>query len=198
MDNKYMNDLSIVVLSHNRREEIQRTVPSLCHGSSVHGFQLIVVDNASSDGSREILSDLAVKFPQLRLLLNDSNLGVAEGRNTGERLASGNYVLFVDDDTWIDIESIQKLYELMKSRPDIGVLSPRIVQAQTNAVENDHGSEACDVGNFHGACHLVRHSAKVRVGGDRSPLHFWRRRARLFYPDARCRIPYILFAGGLW
>ncbi len=158
-----LSNLTVVVLSYNRLAEIQRNIPFLCSLAEEHGFKLIVVDNASDDGSREFLVSAAA-HPFVRLVLNDANLGVGEGRNTGRRHARTEYVLHLDDDTRIELEDMRRMCAVMDAQPAVGVLSPRIIHATTGIPQNDHGSVACEVGNYHGACHLVRGEALRRVG----------------------------------
>jgi len=164
MKSQLRNAISLVILSFNRRDEIEHTLPYLCYLREEHGFELIVVDNASSDGSREFLLSLAPRFPSMRLILNSSNLGVASGRNAGWRLAQREYILQLDDDLRIELMDLQKLCEVMDSNPGAGVLSPKIVHAQTGISECDHGNSECEVANFHGACHLVRRVVFQQVG----------------------------------
>ncbi|CAA9351997.1 MAG: hypothetical protein AVDCRST_MAG68-3728 [uncultured Gemmatimonadetes bacterium] len=157
-------DLSVVVLSYNRREEIERAIPGLCGLAAEHGFQLIVVDNASTDGSREALRGIAAGHPALELLLNEENLGAAGGRNAGWRRAAGRYILSIDDDITVGVEQMRAMCARMDADPRIGVLSPRIREAATGQVLNDFGDEPCQIPTFYEACQLVRREAVEVVG----------------------------------
>jgi GT2 family glycosyltransferase len=157
-------DLTVVVLSYNRREELSKNLPKLCKSSTINGFELIVVDNASDDGSREFLHDLAIEFSCLKLIFNDSNLGVADGRNAGWRATTRDFILNIDDDTWVEEQDLFKLLDVAKSNIRVGVISPRIIHAISNESQCDHGAERCQISNFHGACHIVKKQAYLEVG----------------------------------
>lgn len=164
INTKFLNDLSLVILSFNRREELLNNLPALCQGSVETGFELIVVDNSSTDGSREVLADLEKQYQNLRVIYNDKNLGVAGGRNTGWRMATRKFILNIDDDTHISITEIISFYKLALEKPDIGIISPRILHAITGIAQNDHGDKEYEPANFHGACHLVRRDVYQIVG----------------------------------
>jgi len=81
--------ISVVVLSHDRRSDLISNVLPLLAGMEHGNWELIVVDNASSDGTIDALEDLSKSPPKLQVILSSENLGVAMGRNTGYRLAIG-------------------------------------------------------------------------------------------------------------
>jgi GT2 family glycosyltransferase len=159
-----MEDLSVVVLSHNRVEELTRNLPPLCERSASTGFELIVVDNASSDGSREYIAKLKTTYLGLQVVLNDSNVGVAAGRNAGWTLASRNFILNIDDDTWCDEDGMRGLLQIGRDNPGVGAISPRIIHAITSCAQCDHGDVEYHFANFHGACHLVRAEVFRKIG----------------------------------
>ncbi|MBM4429346.1 MAG: glycosyltransferase, partial [Chloroflexi bacterium] len=77
-----MSDLSVVIVSWNVRALLERCLSSLqkCHEQGRLECEIIVVDNASSDGSAQMVSQC---FPAVRLIASDSNLGFARGNNMG-------------------------------------------------------------------------------------------------------------------
>jgi GT2 family glycosyltransferase len=90
--------LSIVMPCHNRRDALRLTLESLCkQASPSECFEVIVVDQASSDGSRELVRSFASPF-QLRLLEQDRKYGISMARNAGSEAASSQFVLLLDAD----------------------------------------------------------------------------------------------------
>ena len=73
----------MVVLSHNRIDELRRNLPYLCDHAAEFGYELIIVDNASTDASVELLKMLMRQHQNVRVIFNEVNSGVAQGRNTG-------------------------------------------------------------------------------------------------------------------
>ncbi len=125
--------ISIVVLTHNRRAEIQRTLERLVgHGESGGGVaggtaneaaQICVVDNGSRDGSAEVI---ARRFPAVRLIRLKDNLGAA-GRNRGVQAARTPYVAFCDDDTWWAPGALTRAAELLDRHPELAVITARVL-----------------------------------------------------------------------
>lgn len=89
-------------------------------------FQVIVVDNASSDGSAEIL---AKEFPEIVLLTSTTNLGFAGGNNLGFRYVFEHhfpYILMLNNDTIVEPDFLDHLMQYMETHPDTGAIQPRI------------------------------------------------------------------------
>jgi GT2 family glycosyltransferase len=159
-----LTDLSVVVLSHNRREELLRNLESLCALQSAAAFELLVVDNGSTDGTREQLLRLRERHSSVIVVLSDENLGVAKGRNLGWSVAKRSFILNLDDDTHVDLEAIIALRQAALDSDLVGIVTPRIMDAATGALQSGYADKAREVANFAGACHLVRRSVWERVG----------------------------------
>jgi N-acetylglucosaminyl-diphospho-decaprenol L-rhamnosyltransferase len=110
--------LSIVIVSWNSRVELAACVSSLLKFTSVD-FEVIVVDNASSDGSAELIRSA---FPSARLIRNSTNLGFARACNQGMACARGRHILLLNSDTYVADDAIGRAVRLLESRPDIGML----------------------------------------------------------------------------
>ena len=157
-------DLSVVVLSHNRCEELLRNLQELCALRETAGFELVVVDNASSDGTRAELARLERQHPGLIVLLPDENLGVARGRNLGWGRATRGFILNLDDDTHVALDDMRAMLRAINGE-SVGIVTPQVVEAATGAVHNaDYAGRVREPANFAGACHLVRRAVWERVG----------------------------------
>lgn len=108
-------DLSIIIPSYNTKALLERCVTSVFASlkSSAISFEVIVVDNASSDGSPEVMSN---KFPQVYLLRNKTNIGYGKANNMGIKLAKGNYVLLLNSDIVVQNDAIGALYGFVKGK----------------------------------------------------------------------------------
>jgi GT2 family glycosyltransferase len=116
--------VAVVVLNYNGKVLAEKCMRSVME-SPYSNKDIIVVDNASSDGS---VAYLCALFPGVTILENSKNLGVAGGRNRGFREASRrghDYILSLDNDAYIDRYLIPKLVEVAESDPLIGVLGPK-------------------------------------------------------------------------
>lgn len=90
--------ISIIILNYNNKRVITRCVSSLIKHADRYKYQIIVVDNNSSDGSYELLKD--IYGDKITLLRNDRN-GCSSGRNLGARNATGDVLVFLDSDQWV-------------------------------------------------------------------------------------------------
>ncbi|HBQ51203.1 TPA: glycosyl transferase family 2 [Candidatus Daviesbacteria bacterium] len=115
-------DLSIIILNYNVKDLLLQCLESVFKNKS-QNWQVIVVDNASSDNSVEAVKK---KFPQVEIIKNQSNLGFAVGNNEGVRLAKAPVVFFLNPDTVIIKQAIQKTYDYLMGNPDIGAITCRV------------------------------------------------------------------------
>ncbi len=116
-------DLSIVILNYNVRDLLLKCLASVFMEKNSKNWQVIVVDNASSDGSVEAVKE---KFPDVELVINKKNLGFAAGNNSAISKVKAPVVLFLNPDTEIVDGAIGKSYEYLLSNPDIGALTCRV------------------------------------------------------------------------
>jgi hypothetical protein len=87
-------------------------------------FEIIVVDNASTDGTPEAIRN---SFPEVHLIETGSNLGFAKGNNIGIGRSRGEYICLVNSDVVVSAGCFEKMLELMKANPDIGVMGPKML-----------------------------------------------------------------------
>jgi GT2 family glycosyltransferase len=121
-----MIDVSVIVVSFNTRDLTLACLDSVFEQTSGIEWELIVVDNASTDGSPEAI---AARFPDARVVALRENVGFARGNNVAAEHARGNYLLLLNPDTVVLDGAIQKLHAFAESRPDAGIFGGRTVFA---------------------------------------------------------------------
>ena len=89
---------------------------------SVRGYETIVVDNGSTDGTPAFVRE---RFPEARLI-EQGNVGMGGGNNAGMRVASGRYFLLLNADAWMLDDSVERLVEFAESHPDAAIVGPRL------------------------------------------------------------------------
>ncbi len=114
--------MSVVVVSRNRRRELAACLRSLQRQSVEH--ELVVVDNASTDGTAEMVER---EFPHAKLLRLASNTGAARGRNLGAAAASGRYIAFIDSDALAHPEWLGELLRAMREEPEAAVCGSKVL-----------------------------------------------------------------------
>ncbi|WP_406725701.1 glycosyltransferase [Streptomyces sp. GD-15H] len=112
---------TVVVITHNRRDELLRTLGELAR--LPERPPVIVTDNGSTDGTARAV---AARHPEVTLLRPGRNLG-AVGRNVAVRRAATPYVAFCDDDTWWEPGSLRRAATLLDTRPRLAAVTARIV-----------------------------------------------------------------------
>jgi N-acetylglucosaminyl-diphospho-decaprenol L-rhamnosyltransferase len=113
--------LSILIITWNSWPDIKKCLESI-RLSDFTDFEIVVIDNNSTD---ETVAKLQRYFPEVRLYLNQSNVGHARAVNRGFGLVRGDYVLLLDADTELAPETISKLMSFMRRRNDVSVAAPR-------------------------------------------------------------------------
>jgi len=111
-------DVSVVVTNWNGRELLQACLQSIYDKTTDIRTEIIVVDDASTDSSAELVRS---KFPDVKLVLNQTNLGFARANNRGIELATGRYVLLLNSDTVLLNNAIKILADFLDTRPDAAV-----------------------------------------------------------------------------
>ncbi len=111
-------DLSIIIVSWNVRDLLRTCLAALPCDAEV-----IVVDNASSDGSAAMVS---AEFPAVKLVANSENRGFTGGNNQGLALAHGQYILLLNPDTLVQGDALATLVEYLESHPAAGVVGPQL------------------------------------------------------------------------
>src|SRR3954447_2067283 len=114
---------SVVVVSWNTRADLMRCLDSLMRHSRAVELELIVVDNGSVDGTRE---ELRASYPHVRVIENKENAGFARGCNQGMEAATGEFLLLLNPDTYVEADLIGNSVQLMLERPEIGALGCRV------------------------------------------------------------------------
>ncbi len=120
-------DLSIIILNYNVRDLLLDCLDSVFKSKSKDdNWQVIVVDNASEDGSVGAIRGFREKHPEVEFIENKSNLGFAAGNNIGVLRAKAPVILFLNPDTVVLDDAISKSLKFLLSNPDIGALTCRV------------------------------------------------------------------------
>ena len=127
-----MDVVSIITINYNGYEETREFLESIrCHlKEENYQYEVIVVDNASSGNDAELIE---AKFPWVRLIKSDENLGFSGGNNLGIKYAKGNYFFFLNNDVVIDSDIISNLLPLFADT-SVGVISPKVVDYEAKRI----------------------------------------------------------------
>ena len=115
--------LSVIVVSYFCRDELRQCLNTLRSAGSL--IEVFVIDNASRDGTREMLENEFVDWTNLKVTFNEQNVGLAEANNQPMAETRGDYVLILNPDTILASEALLKMVSYMDVHPDIGVVGPK-------------------------------------------------------------------------
>jgi hypothetical protein len=118
-----MIDVSIIIVSWNTKDILRDCVTSIYAQTNCIDFEIIVVDNCSSDGTVKMLLN---DFPEVIVIANKTNRGFAAANNQGMTIAKGQYYLLLNPDTLILDGAIQKTYAFAEKNRDIGVVGCQV------------------------------------------------------------------------
>ncbi len=119
-------DASVVIVSYNGRDFLRRCLQSVYRHTQDVKFEVVVVDNASQDGTPDMVSS---EFPQVKLITRTTNAGFAGGVNEGIAAARGQAFLILNPDTELDSNVLTPVLALLRQHPDIGILAPKLLDA---------------------------------------------------------------------
>ena len=116
---------SIIILAYNQLENgTKPCIESVCKYTNPEDFELIVVDNNSSDNTAEYLKELKQEKQNVKIVLNITNRGYAGGNNDGIKLATGDYIILLNNDTLVTPSWLENLLKYFEQEDKIGLCGP--------------------------------------------------------------------------
>jgi GT2 family glycosyltransferase/CDP-glycerol glycerophosphotransferase (TagB/SpsB family) len=179
------NLVSIIVLTHNQLEYTKKCFDSIAKFTP-EPYELIVVDNASTDGTVEYIKGWKESHPNCKVVFNSENRGFAAGINQGILLAEGNFILLLNNDTVVTPGWLGKMLRCINEAPNIGIVGPMTNEisgvqkvsevgydvASLQGLEDfaeewalAHNGERMSVWRVVGFCMLIKRCVIDKIGG---------------------------------
>ncbi len=117
-------DLTIIILNYNTKELLDHCLASIFNNKTEITTEIIMVDNKSTDGSAEMV---AQKYPGVKVIRNNENLGYSKGNNIGIKKAGGRNILLLNSDTELIGNGAQTMVKLLDQNSNIGIVGPKLV-----------------------------------------------------------------------
>jgi hypothetical protein len=166
-----MHDLGIVILNWNTRDYLKRCLETVLASQGDFIYRVVVVDNASSDGSAAMVGET---FPGVEVIVSDFNGGYSYGNNLGLRVlgfhgvshvdtSAPRYALLLNPDTELPPDGLYNMVRFMDSRPDVGVAGPKLALEDGSldlACRRSFPSPLVSLYRFSGLSRLFPHSPR--------------------------------------
>ena len=117
-------EMSIVLVCWNNKDYLDPCLRSLYDSNLKISFDVIVVDNGSTDGSQDMLRE---KFPDVMLLQNEGNVGLGKASNQGIEATIGKYILLLNNDTIVNGQSLKEMVNFLDNHPDAGAVGGKLL-----------------------------------------------------------------------
>ena len=122
------NSVSLLIVSYNVRQYIAHAIDAIIK-SDLDDFEIIIIDNNSFDNTASYLKERYSHLRQIKIVQNQENIGFGKAINQAASLAKGQYYLILNPDTIIQEETISTLKEYLDSNPEVGMVGPKILNA---------------------------------------------------------------------
>ncbi len=120
-------DLSVVIVNYNVKYFIEQCLHSVLKAGKQIAMEVLVVDNASVDGSCSMIKE---KFPQVQLIENKENVGFSKANNQAIRIARGKYILLLNPDTVVDELCFEKVLSYANQHPEVGGIGVKMIDGK--------------------------------------------------------------------
>ena len=127
--------LSVIIVNYNGGRWLKRCLESLRRQSVAEDIEVLVADSASADGSAELAKGLMEDWPAGRLLQLGANLGYSGGNNRAAAQARGEYLLFLNPDTWLEPDCLERLVEEAQAAR-AAVATPLVLDYENGAIQS--------------------------------------------------------------
>lgn len=124
--------VTVLIPCHNEAAAIEQVVRTAAR-SAYPNFDVVVVDDASTDGSRDVLTRLAAELPELRVVMVDQNFGKAKALTIGALATQAEYLMSIDADALLDPDAIRWMVHDLERNPQVGAVTgnPRVLNRKT-------------------------------------------------------------------
>ena len=121
-----MPDLSIVTVNYNAKDYLDRCLGSVIKTTSNISSEIIVVDNASVDGSTTLVKE---KYPQVKIISNKQNFGFAKAVNQGITSSVGKHIMLLNNDVVVNGKAVETMLEMLENNDKVGAIGPKLLNA---------------------------------------------------------------------
>lgn len=123
-----MKRVSVIIVNYNTQKVTSECIDSIFENTSGIDFEVILVDNASTDGSKEFFQ----KDSRINYIYNDENIGFGRANNVGVKIAKGDNILFLNSDTLLKNNAMKILSDYLDLNPNVGICGGNLINKNGN------------------------------------------------------------------
>ncbi len=120
-------DFSIIIINYNTKDFLRNCLESIFQNKFDLNFEVIVVDNDSTDNSRKFLSRFKVQGSEFKVVFNNENIGFAAACNQGAKIAQAKILFFLNPDILIKENIFPKVIKVFEKNPKVGIVAPGLI-----------------------------------------------------------------------
>lgn len=143
-----MKEISVIMPVYNAEDYLEETLLSVINQTFKKSFELIVVNDGSTDNSKMIIENYKKKYPELIITIDKKNTGVSDSRNIAINKAKGRYITFIDSDDLYEFDYLEKLYNTIQQGFDFVSCNYNNFEANNNKISYDKEIETDDIGLY--------------------------------------------------
>ncbi len=133
MGDSLQKDLAVVIVTWNVKDVVLANLRSVFASSPMPALDVVVVDNASKDGTVDAVREV---FPQVKVIANKENLGFSKGCNQGVHATNGRHVLLLNPDMRVEPETLAKTVAYLDQSPEVGVLGVKLIDSHGHPIHH--------------------------------------------------------------
>lgn len=153
--------LSIIIVNYNVKYFLEQCLSSVYNSTGDFDLEVFVVDNASVDDSVAMVRE---KFPQVKVIANDDNVGFARANNQALKVAKGDYLLLLNPDTLVEPNTFEQCIHFMQEHPDCGGLGVKMINGEGKFLKESKRGFPTPATSFYKISGLIRlfpHNKKI-------------------------------------
>lgn len=173
-----MKDLCIIIVNMDCQALLKKCLQSIYASTHKISFEIILVDNASCDGSQKMVKE---SFPGVKLIENTENLGFTKASNQGLRLCNAKYAMLLNNDTEIKDSAFDRMFDFMETHLKVGACGPKLLNVDGSIQQQGSllgqrfwkSKDPKETNFVIGACLMVRKEVLEKVGLLDENLYFY-------------------------
>lgn len=157
-------DLSIIIVPYKCKDKLDITLEAVYNSKTNYTYEVIIIDNDSQDGTVEMIRQKYLSNSEIAsktTLIESQNVGFGKSNNRGMKLAKGEYLLLLNPDTKVDEDNLQVMTDFIKSRPDVGIATCKLIRPDGNIDPASRRSEPNIIRSFYRLFGLQSLSPKI-------------------------------------